>query len=366
MRLNFHERIAEMAGADRNLRICTCCARRSAGCSGMSWTWCAGRSHAAIKSAWSATPEPAASMPHESWMSVAPLARARIVAHPDAAPARNGGHLGNTSRRLARRPKRAGCGAWPRRQRRVPMRGSRSATDGPLRVYTPHGGSLLFRPGTPIGALLPDAGAAAASRAPTCSCSKAPSSRASSTPKSAPRKVPARIVPNGVARSRIRRGRVAGRRHRSPLYRRVSPSEGRRSSDRCHGLAAGQGHSPDRHHCRRRQRRARNSRNWSTPARPAIRDPVLFANAGARSLRTRAHHGGAVARGILSLYRARSRRRREAAGGDQCRRHSRHVRTACRSAGDSPTTRARSRPRSPMPLTNPKGRLPTHACYASA
>ena len=78
---------------------------------------------------------------------------------------------------------------------------------GPVRAYTPHGGSFNYKPGSLMHRAFMATEKLLTLLAPTFSCSKAPISPGASTRSSAAQPGPRRIVANGISARRIRAGR---------------------------------------------------------------------------------------------------------------------------------------------------------------
>ena len=161
-----------------------------------------------------------------------PASGARAAArrhHPRARPLRHR-RAARISRRIAAcRARRA---ARPRRQGRGAGAADASSAPHAIRVYTPHGGSLVYRPGTLSRRLLPLAGMGAEMAHRSCSCSRAAMSPACSAPRSAARRRMVRVVHNGVGDAEFAPIVPRRRRHRYRLPRRIAAGQSLRRADR--------------------------------------------------------------------------------------------------------------------------------------
>ena len=113
--------------------------------------------------------------------------------------------------------------ARPWRQRRRLCAPGASDERGAMRVYTPHGGSLLLRSRhAAAGKFYLAIERLLMQRGDVCYCSKAPIAPIFIATRSARRGGLVRVVHNGVTHSRIRAGRARGRRDRAGLPRRIA------------------------------------------------------------------------------------------------------------------------------------------------
>ena len=172
-----------------NCAFFTCFGRRSADCFAMSSTSPASRSRAAMTSAFFST------APRAAPMSTRP-ARAN-PRPPDARRRRLPDPPQPASRRRHRRDARSSSKIAATRPDVVHGHGSKGGLyarlpgllaprSGPVRAYTPHGGSFNYQPGTPGASRLHGRREAADASRPTSSCSRAPSSPGASMRSSAP------------------------------------------------------------------------------------------------------------------------------------------------------------------------------------
>ena len=236
MRLNESRRgFPAMSAPARHSASCMCSARRSAGCFGMSSTWCGARS-ARGHSVGHCLRQPDRRRPCAAMLRrpapQLPLGLSRI---PMAR------HIGLGDLAATRHVARAvaetapdivhGHGAKGAAYARLAV-----AAGGPLRVYTPHGGSLLFQPGTAVGRFYLTLEKLLNRRTDLFLFESAFIERLYRAKVGEPAAM-WRIVPNGVGADEfadvpLRRGC-----DRHPLYRRIAHTEGRRRPARRHARA---------------------------------------------------------------------------------------------------------------------------------
>ena len=110
--------------------------------------------------------------------------------------------------------------------------GSCVPSHGPVRAYTPHGGSFNYRPGSAVAPRLHGDREAAGAVDRRLPVRKRLHRRRVSTPMSAPSTRSGAIVANGIGAGRIRARRAQRRRGRFPLCRRAARRQGHRHAAR--------------------------------------------------------------------------------------------------------------------------------------